>query len=29
MSNEIAFRITVVVVGALPVAFTAIVLFLG
>lgn len=28
MWNEIAFRITVVVIGALPVAFTAIILFL-
>ena len=28
MWNEIAFRIAVVVVGALPVAFTAIILFL-
>jgi hypothetical protein len=29
MSNEIAFRIVVVVFGALPVAFTAVILFLG
>jgi hypothetical protein len=29
MGNEIAFRIAVVVIGALPVVFTAIVLFLG
>jgi hypothetical protein len=29
MSNEIAFRIAVVAFGALPVAFTALILFLG
>jgi hypothetical protein len=29
MSNEIVFRIAVVVLGALPVAFTALVLFMG
>jgi hypothetical protein len=29
MSNEVAFRIAVIAAGALPVAFTAMILFLG
>jgi hypothetical protein len=29
MSSEIAFRIAIVIFGALPVAFTALVLFMG
>jgi hypothetical protein len=29
MSNEIAFRIAIIVFGALPVAFTALALFMG